>query len=459
MELVWLWSFLIVIKIRRYNMLETNNNIIIVDDNEQHLNYLANVFCHYGIGCRTFLYDEFNIIQEPLENVKLAFFDITLTDAGDENAQMAVLRDALKSYISLKNKAFALVFWTSNPEYKEQFVEFVNRSDDRNEVPKPVLIETIDKNEFLEHDEEIHNRLSDLMDEKLIKCLFSFDSELKQASEKSLNEVLKLIDFPNEWGKNEQYVKNIKEVFAIIAKETFGDKRGREEPDLAIKEAFGSLFIHHLYNSESTVWSDFMSKTFINNVHEFPNPSIAPNLNTVFHLDLSPKENDARGSVRRIVRTDRNIDELFKCQVGYSINDWIDDVFLKGNSYNGEIKELVAVEISAACDYSNKKKRTHRYLLGIIVPVSIGNKFVNPQKDEEDWHPLGDAFFDLPFSFIYENEECYLFLHLNFLVTEEENSQQKMLGDSLFSLKNEVMNLVGDKHARHIARIGINSFK
>lgn len=150
---------------------------------------------------------------------------------------------------------------------------------------------------------------------------------------------------------------------------------------------------------------------------------------------------------------------MFKCQVGYSINDWIDDVFLKGNSYNGEIKELVAVEISAACDYSNKKKRTHRYLLGIIVPVSIGNKFVNPQKDEEDWHPLGDAFFDLPFSFIYENEECYLFLHLNFLVTEEENSQQKMLGDSLFSLKNEVMNLVGDKHARHIARIGINSFK
>lgn len=44
MELVLPWSFLIVIKIRRYNMLETNNNIIIVDDNEQHLNYLANVF-------------------------------------------------------------------------------------------------------------------------------------------------------------------------------------------------------------------------------------------------------------------------------------------------------------------------------------------------------------------------------------------------------------------------------
>lgn len=91
-------------------MLETNNNIIIVDDQERDLRYLSNVFCEYGIGCRTFLYDEFATPRDPLENVKLAFFDITLTDAGGDNAQMAVLRDALKSYISVKNKAFVLVF-------------------------------------------------------------------------------------------------------------------------------------------------------------------------------------------------------------------------------------------------------------------------------------------------------------------------------------------------------------
>ena len=35
-------------------MLETNNNIIIVDDQERDLRYLSNVFCEYGIGCRTF---------------------------------------------------------------------------------------------------------------------------------------------------------------------------------------------------------------------------------------------------------------------------------------------------------------------------------------------------------------------------------------------------------------------
>ena len=61
---------------------------------------------------------------------------------------------------------------------------------------------------------------------------------------------------------------------------------------------------------------------------------------------------------------------------------------------------------------------------------------------------------------MYDNEECHLFLHFNYLISEEEKTAVfKLLGDRLFSLKNEVMNMIGDKHARHIARIGINSFR
>ena len=433
-------------------MLETNNNIIIVDDNEEHLHYLANVFCKFGIGCRTFLYDEFDQIPAPLDNVKLAFFDIILTDAGDENAQMAVLRDALKSYISLNNKAFALVLWTNKPDYKERFIEFVSRSDDKEEVPKPLCIEVIDKNDFLDHEEEIQQRLSELMEEKIIKCLFSFDSELKQASEKSLNEVLELIDFPDEWGRNEQFIENIKAVFALIAIETFGNKRGKKEPDLAIKEAFGPLFLHHLCNIDSTVWKDFFEGKNITRVHEFPGVGIAAKLNTIFHLDYSAKEPDARGSVRKIVMNDVGNDELFKSIVGYNINDWINGVLLKNTKYQGKIKELIAVEISAACDYSNMKKRTHQYLLGVIVPKTIQQQVGSPL--------LGEAFFDLPFGFMYDDEECHMFLHFNYLISEEENSVVfKLLGKRLFSLKNEVMNMIGERHARHIARIGINSFR
>ena len=301
-------------------MLETNNNIIIVDDQERDLRYLSNVFCEYGIGCRTFLYDEFATPRDPLENVKLAFFDITLTDAGGDNAQMAVLRDALKSYISVKNKAFVLVFWTNRPEYKNDFIQFVNRAEYRNEIPKPICIETIDKNEFLDNPDELRQRLTDLMDEKIVKCLFSFDTELKQASDKSLNEILNQIDFPDAWGENQQYIDNIRTVFALIAKETFGKERAKKLPDLAIKEAFGPLFLHHLCKQNSTVWSDFFEDTKITEICHFPEASIAAKLNTVFHLDLSDGDGYARGCVRQIEKDKTEVDELFKDRVGCTVS-------------------------------------------------------------------------------------------------------------------------------------------
>ena len=117
---------------------------------------------------------------------------------------------------------------------------------------------------------------------------------MKQASEKSLNEVLDLIEFPDEWGKNEQFVENIRDVFALIAMETFGNKRGKKEPDLAIKEAFGPLFLHHLCDIPSTVWKDFFSGKNISKIHDFPGVGIAAKLNTIFHLDTSDKEPDSR---------------------------------------------------------------------------------------------------------------------------------------------------------------------
>lgn len=433
-------------------MLEENNNIIIVDDKKEDLDYLAKVFNAYGIGCRTFQYDELSPIDNPLENVKLAFFDITLTNAGEENAQMAVLMDALKSYISKNNKAFALVFWTNKPEYKDKFIDFVNRSADKKEVPKPLCIETISKDEFLNHEKEIKQRLSDLMDEKIVKCLFSFDTELKHASNESLNEILNLIDFPDDWGKNEQFIKNIKDVFALIATETFGKKRGKKEPDLAIKEAFGPLFLHYLCKQKSTVWLDFFDGANISKVQDFPDANIAAKMNTIFHLDFSNDgEIDARGSVRQINVEDADSEKTFQQLIGYPINEWVNNVLFKNTKYQGKIKEVVAVEISAACDYSNRKKRTHQYLLGVIMPTSSYNCLKNAL--------LGDACYDVPFAFMYKDEECHMFLHFTFLITQEEDSGFKLLDKRLFTLKNEVMNMIGAKHANHISRIGINSFR
>ena len=58
-------------------------------------------------------------------------------------------------------------------------------------------------------------------------------------------------------------------------------------------------------------------------------------------------------------------------------------------------------------------------------------------------------------AFLYSNHIVIIYL----ISEEEKTAVFKLLGNRLFSLKNEVMNMIGDKHARHIARIGINSFR
>lgn len=434
-------------------MLEENNSIIIVDDLPDDVNRITNIFNEHGIGCRGFVYDSVELIDEPLKNVKLAFFDICLSTTGNDIEQFTILYEAIKSYISCENRDFVLVFWTSKPQMIEDFKKYINEREIL-DMPKPIAIKAIDKHQFIGHADRLQQTLSDLMEDPIVRCLFSFESELKSAANQCLRDVLQLIEFPDAWGDTAQYIENIKRVFAMIAIETLGKKRGSELPDLAIKEAFAPLFAHYLFESESCVWKQLFEGVNITKIKNFPNPAIVASLNTLFHLDFTTtKEIDSRGSVRKIERGNVELAKLFEEQIGYNLNEWIYSVLLKKYKIEHDVLDLVALEYSAACDYSNAKKRTHRYILGVILPIDVALQLDN------EGVKLGDAVYELPFKFMYRGQECTIFLHFNFSINEEESSSNKILGERLFSLKSEVMNMICDSHARHISRIGITSFR
>src|SRR5690554_3207036 len=102
-------------------MLEKQNKIIIVDNIPEQLEILGKSFFENGLGCRTFTYDI--TYEEPLEKVRIAFFDINLTektvDANyDTDNQIlenntAVFNDlgnAINQYISKDNGPYILIF-------------------------------------------------------------------------------------------------------------------------------------------------------------------------------------------------------------------------------------------------------------------------------------------------------------------------------------------------------------
>ena len=430
-------------------MLEENNSIIIVDDVPDDVDRITNIFNEHGIGCRGFVYDSVDLIDEPLKNVKLAFFDICLSTTGNDIEQFTILCEAIKSYVSCENRDFVLAFWTSKPQMIEDLKKYINEREIL-DMPKPIAIKAIDKHQFIGHADRLQQTLSDLMEDPIVRCLFSFESELKSAANQSLRDVLQLIEFPDAWGDSALYIENIKQVFAKVAIETVGKLRGRKTPDLAIKEAFAPLFTHYLCQNNSSVWADLFGEQDIAEIKNFPNDTIVAQLNSLFHVDLSANEVNSRGSIRKIEREDESFNNIFKDQIGYAPNDWISSVLLNGNNIEDKVIEMIALEYSAACDYSNAKERTHRYMLGAIISEeNIRKKIKNK---------LSNAVFMLPFKFMYRGQVCTILLHFNFSINEEESSPNKILGERLFSLKSEVMNMICDSHANHISRIGITCF-
>lgn len=430
-------------------MLEENNSIIIVDDVPDDVDRITNIFNEHGIGCRGFVYDSVDLIDEPLKNVKLAFFDICLSTTGNDIEQFTILCEAIKSYVSCENRDFVLAFWTSKPQMIEDLKKYINEREIL-DMPKPIAIKAIDKHQFIGHADRLQQTLSDLMEDPIVRCLYSFESELKSAANQSLRDVLQLIEFPDAWGDSALYIENIKQVFAKVAIETFGKLRGSKTPDLAIKEAFAPLFTHYLCQNNSSVWADLFGEQDIAEIKNFPNDTIVAQLNSLFHVDLSANEVNSRGSIRKIEREDESFNNIFKDQIGYAPNDWISSVLLNGNNIEDKVIEMIALEYSAACDYSNAKERTHRYMLGAIISEeNIRKKIKNK---------LSNAVFMLPFKFMYRGQVCTILLHFNFSINEEESSPNKILGERLFSLKSEVMNMICDSHANHISRIGITCF-
>ena len=178
-------------------MLAENNSIVLVDDNENDIKRLSSIFAERGIGCRTFQYDGISFPDEPLTGVRMVFMDVNLSNSGDTNSQFAVLEDALRKYVSKENY-FVLVFWTTHVGDIDNFKAFVNRDGAAEEVPKPMLVVPLDKAQFVDNQNALEYKLSQIFEERLVKCLLSFDEEIQKYEMKSavIQKILKDAD-PN----------------------------------------------------------------------------------------------------------------------------------------------------------------------------------------------------------------------------------------------------------------------
>lgn len=442
-------------------MFKPENKIIIVDDNQEHLDTLAEPFLDNGIGCKSLLYDV--SYNTPLKNIRVAFFDIRINPTGGSSSGQRLndIATAIKQYIHIDNGPFALIFWTSNKNDIDEIKKFIQER--HSDCPKPFHVDFIDKDVFLNNPENLVGKLETILSDETLEILFELEDVSARSASKTLNQLYNIIPSNDNWGESQNFKENFNTIFSKIAISSLGFGHAKNNPDAAINEALLPILGHHFLKSsnETTTWRSILTKlagatksSDIPDIAGF-NESV---LNTIFHVDESPNITPiTRGAVleyrfypqeaqrynyfERLNVESRNLFSRF-IQFSNTIAVQEKDNFISSSKW-------IAIEISSACDFSQNKPRNHKYVLALLTPDIEIDKIDRDKISESVYYK------DLPV-IAYDKKDCRIWINFNFSFSDFETNDH--LGRPLFLLKKELMDLIGNRYANHISRIGITSF-
>lgn len=447
-----------------------DNKIIIVDNEQKELDTLASVIWREGIACKALKYDDF--YETPLKGVRVAFFDVNLTSSIAPSAETydyrsdSVIRDifdklavALQLYIAIDNGPYALIFWTSNQCLINNFKAFIDERSEDYSIPSPIYIDSIDKSEFLTQESLEGNALYDtvfnLIKESPVHLLYDLEKKANQAITNAINDVHSITqDDDYSWVEPNN---NLKQTFIEIAKSTVGKKHVKEHFGEGIIAALNPMINFHmeqLITSHERTSNLFQVSDTELNSGSFNNIEKKYELNTIFHLNKFATACE-RGAVYECSAN------LISKYIGNKKvpQGWMRNLINFKEQLSGDEKskvstiidnsKIVALELSPACDYSQKKDRLLKFILGIkTVKIEDGLLGVKP----------GYSFFP-KILFKDKGEIFQLIFNFNYTISIPRSETNDPIGELLFSLKKDYMDMLTTQYANHISRIGVTEFK
>jgi hypothetical protein len=437
-------------------MFKPQNRIIIVDNRTDHLDQLSKPFYDNGIGCKTFQFDPF--YDNPLTGVRVAFFDINLFDrqVTNNNSQIfADLANAIPLYISKENGPFALIFWTSLPDVISDFKRYIKERT--LDLPKPFLVEAIDKHAFGDSGSDLSDKLRLILNDQTLELLFDFENNASDSATRTINQIFEIIPTSDNWGENQNFLENFEKIFSKIASSTLGFSHAKQKTDKAVYEGLLPILSHHILSlNNSDKWKRYLRS--LNNASSLSDlaiidKSVQRKMNAVFHIESANQNKDQRGIVIELNKNDAALRQSFGIEnIETCFNDLIpfnsNKTAKKRSVRHGAT--LVAIEISSACDFSNNKPRINKYVLGFkIEPIDVKDDLDKLRKSESSYHVANSDFH-------FKSNDFQIWLNFNFVFSAK--SDDSRFGPALFIFKKEIMDMIGNRYANHISRIGITSF-
>lgn len=390
--------------------------ICIIDDDPQEYLQLIHALSRIGLGCLHIDGSrEEDLPKAPLSGLRMVFLDMHLGTAGDANQVAAQTALVFSRVVSQDGGPVLVVFWTKHNDYVEAFKarlfgkwsSFLGRLVFAR-MDKPQVSATIDPKK-LEADVCEHLRKHQPLD-----LVWGWEQAVHEAASDTTSALAKLAVDRAEVLSTDDEAKmadKIQGAFKFLLRLLLDASAGRNAmEESALRDLHSGLAPLHndRLDHSSTVVGTSSAPLLLKEKKPEPTPAESAAINSM--LLIAPVDEDAKklGCGSLYTFDDTAMFESTFGQEWAKIAEKVLDPFkIKPKDQPGIIDQCrpVLAEVSADCDYAQRKRPVARLVAGVLVPSVLALKLeteqqfrsaeylrhgttVRLQNPQGDWYPI-----------------------------------------------------------------------
>lgn len=384
-------------------MILQNTRILVIDDVYDEVKKLLLILNKNGLSFNYYRGDDLRELpNQPLRGVRLLFLDFVLgTEGQSDNNKISALMNVIKKTIPINNGPYIILAWTKHDIPQDNLLDlFKQKIMESVDIPTPTAIINLDKRECMNSLPGIGKKIKqEINDKQILEILLEWEAHAKTASREVVG-ALSDISKPQVTGEEsyDQYSSDwnsrLERHIYWIAESALG-KNIKPDKDLlmAAQFSFTELFrdyVETVIRNETKPFKHLTQKICSHRDNKY-SPDEQAYMNSSFLLIR-------KGMPRRLQPGNMykftDVFERIKCErkdcyynkTRLTKNEIVKE-FFKGDLKTYPQKKMlirqvvpILIEITPECDYTQKKWRNAKMILGVMWPKSLGENSAASEK-------------------------------------------------------------------------------
>lgn len=427
--------------------------IVIIDDNEEHLNTLSSALTSLGSASLAFRYEDAHPTKEHMHGARVIFCDLHLSSGAmttDTAEQCANIASMLAQSLDEDHGPYLLVIWSEHSDKIEPLTEYLN---DLAPGQRPLIVQTLDKKTFLdlEADKELDNSGLDDAVAGILKAfpalsvMLRWEQLVALAAAKTTSRLWTLANATAP--DNTDAV--LKEILGMLVRGASGKQEDETHVGANLVEALEPLLSDRVTSANTEPDDAWASGVELN----FKKSKVrAASLYGSVHIESPTKFPPIKRGV--VSNIEDYIDpKKFEDEIGFSANDLMVEFGIAPENTQKvhDRARWCLLHVNAACDEAQANPGLLPFCLGLLLPKELWNNGVSKRMKDSVKHTREFDYQDRDKS--DEIKEHILLLHGRFIFGLTKTQAENLT--AMFRIRTNLLDKLIFQLRTHAARPGV----